>query len=209
MFQISMQKRLEVVSLDFDKIYKHYDTFMKFTGAYKIEQIENILELQGNEILLDIGGGTGYVATQLSKHCKKIYVLDESQKMLSMMKPSDNVIPVIGDALDLSVIDDNIDIVILTDVLHHIKEQEKLIAEIHRKLNKKGKLLILEFNKNHYKTKVLRLFECLLFRKLYFLSTDQVKALIQNEFCVTRFTDYKYYFIILGEKIHNPNRRII
>ena len=185
----------------FDRVYNHYDKFMKLFGLYKIEQIEEVLELQGNEIILDIGGGTGYLANHLSESCRKIYVLDESARMLSKLRTSDKVIPIVGDALNLTVIKDNIDIIILSDVFHHIKEQEELLTEIKKKLSINGKLLILEFNKEHHKVKILRFFEHILFGKLYFLSTDDVKEVVLNKFSIKKFVDYKYYFIILGEQI--------
>lgn len=186
--------------MDFDKVYKHYDNFMKLFKLYKVEQIENVLNVQGDEIVLDIGGGTGYLAAHISKKCKKVYVLDESEKMLSRIQAGDNVIPIVGDALDLSIDSENIDIVILSDVFHHVKKQEKLIEEIYKKLDKNGKILILEFNKEHYKTKILRIFEYILFGKLYFRSSKEVSKIIQSKFNIKKFVDYKYYFIILGEK---------
>lgn len=186
--------------MDFDKVYKHYDNFMKLFRLYKVEQMEEVLNLQGNEIVLDIGGGTGYLASHISKKCKKVYVLDESEKMLSRIKVSDNVIPIVGDALDLNTSIEDIDLVIMSDVFHHIKEQEKLIQGIYKKLNKNGKILILEFNKEHYKTKILRIFEYLLFGKLYFRSRKEVTKIIQRKFNIKKFVDYKYYFIILGER---------
>jgi demethylmenaquinone methyltransferase/2-methoxy-6-polyprenyl-1,4-benzoquinol methylase len=84
-------------------------------------------------VILDIGGGTGHIATYLSRQCKKVYVLDESEKMLSKVQATDKVIPVVGDAFKIEI-DEKIDVVLLTDVLHHIKEQEKLIDAIYGQL---------------------------------------------------------------------------
>lgn len=185
--------------MDFDKVYKNYDKFMKRFGFYKVEEIDKVLDLQGEEVIVDIGGGTGHIATHLSKKCKRIYVLDESEKMLSKVKVTDKVIPVVGDAFKIEI-DEKIDVVLLTDVLHHIKEQEKLIDAIYDKLDENGKLLILDFNKAHYKAKIFSFLEQLLFGAVYYKSSGKVLKNFERKFSVTKFIDFKYYFILLGEK---------
>ncbi|MCG8502274.1 MAG: class I SAM-dependent methyltransferase [Firmicutes bacterium] len=184
----------------FDKVYGHYDAFMKLFNLYKIEEIRTVLNLQGYEILADIGGGTGCLAASLSDHCQKIYVLDESERMLSKVKTNEKIIPVPGDALHMPFEDGSMDIVILSDVLHHLEEQQALIAEIHRILKRKGKMLILDFDKRYIKTKLLRFFEYLLFGKLYFRTSREVKDLCKDKFVMHTFIDKQYYFMILGEK---------
>lgn len=183
----------------FDRVFKHYDGFINLLKLNQEKEIKDVLKLKGNEIILDIGGGTGRLAKYLSNSCQKIYVLDESIGMLSKVKKSKTVVPVHGDALGTKFQNSSMDVVILSDVLHHIKNHTKLIEEISRVLKKNGNLVLLDFEKNHMKVRLLRAFEHLLFGKLYFKTSQQVKDMIQKRFTITQFIHKQYYFIIKGE----------
>ena len=184
----------------FDRVYKHYDNFIKLFNLDKKGEIKDILELKGEEIVLDIGGGTGKLAEYICEDCKIVYVLDESKGMLSKVEENARVVPILGDVLDINFENNSIDIVIISDVLHHIENQQRLIEETYRILKKNGKLIILDFEKNHIKTKILKAFEFTLFGKLYFRTSKDVVNLISGKFTITKFIDKKYFFIIRGEK---------
>ncbi len=184
----------------FDRVFKHYDKFIELFNLNKMDEIKDVLELQGDEVVLDIGGGTGRLADYLSKNCQIVYVLDESKGMLSKVKANTKVLPILGEALDTNFDSNSVDVVIMSDVLHHIKDQKKLIEEIYRILKKDGKLVILDFEKKHIKIRILRVFEYILFGKLYFRTSKEVINLIKNKFTIAKFIDKKYYFIIRGEK---------
>lgn len=184
----------------FDRVFKYYDSFINQFGFNKMNEIKAALELHGDEVVIDIGGGTGRLAEYISGSCKVVYVLDESKGMLSKVQANAKVIPILGDALDTTFDSSSIDVVIMSDTLHHIENQTRLIEEIYRILKKDGKLLILDFEKKHIKTKILRAFECILFGKLYFRTGKEVINLIKDKFTVAKFIDNRYYFIIIGEK---------
>lgn len=185
---------------NFDKVFNHYDKFIEYFNLNKMDEIKDVLKLQGDEIVLDIGGGTGRLADYLSGDCRIVYVLDESKGMLSKVKGNAKVLPVLEDALDMTFEDNSVDIVIMCDMLHHIKDQEKLTEEAYRVLKEDGKLVILDFEKKHIKVKILRAFEYILFGKLYFRTSEEVINLIKDKFTITKFIHKKYYFIIKGEK---------
>lgn len=184
----------------FDKVFGKYDRFIEIMNFDKSEEIKDILDLGGDETLLDIGGGTGKLAKYLSSYCKKVYVLDESQGMLSKVKGGENIIPLLGDALNTGFDSESLDVVILSDVLHHIENQDKLIEEIHRLLKKRGKIVILDFEKKHFKTRLLGVFEYILFGRLFYRSGEETKGLLEGKFTITKFVHEKYYYIVRGEK---------
>lgn len=186
---------------DFDRVYKHYDNFMKAFRLYKDEEVLEVLNLKGNEIILDIGGGTGYIANKISPYCDKVIVLDESERMLSQIGGRDNIIPMVGEGTSTSLEKGSVDLVLMTDVVHHIKNQEALIREINRVLNINGKVLIMEFERSHFKTKVIQFFEYFLFGKLYFRTYPEIFDLLKRYFKVISYKDKGYYFIVMGEKV--------
>lgn len=184
----------------FDRVAKHYDSFVNSFNLNKMKEINDALELHGDEVVLDIGGGTGSLAEYMSKNCRVVHVLDESRGMLSRIKENPKVIAIQGDALNMPFDGNSMDIVIMSDVLHHIENQSRLIQEVSRVLKQGGKLLILDFEKKHIKTRLLRVFEYILFGKLYFKTGKEVIDLITDRFTITKFIDKKYYFIIVGVK---------
>lgn len=187
---------------DFDRVYKYYDSFMKALKLYKDEEILEALDLKGNETVLDIGGGTGYIASKISPKCNKVLVLDESKKMLSKVKKMDNIIPMVGDATAITLDSGSVDVVLLTDVVHHIENQDALIREINRVLRTHGKILILDFERSHWKTKVIRFFEYFIFGPLYFRTYPEVFDLLNRYFKVVKYIERGYYFIVVGEKVN-------
>ncbi|MEG1257267.1 methyltransferase domain-containing protein [Clostridium sp.] len=186
---------------DFDKVYKYYDKFMAIFNLYKLKDIEDAANIDEHEVVVDIGGGTGCLAQYICNSCKTVYVLDESEKMLSKVNQAKNVIVVRGNALSTPFECNSIDTVILSDVLHHIKEQEELIVEINRILKKSGKVVILDFHIKHIRTRLLRAFEFILFGRLFFRTKDEVKILLEKHFHIRKVYDKGYYFIFVGEKI--------
>jgi demethylmenaquinone methyltransferase/2-methoxy-6-polyprenyl-1,4-benzoquinol methylase len=157
-----------------------------------MNEIKDALELKGDEIVIDIGGGTGRLAEYLSHSCSTVYILDESEGMLSMVKANPKVIAALGDALNTPFESSSFDVVIMSDVLHHIEKQPSLIREISRILKKNGKFLIMDFEKKHIKVKLLKAFEYTLFGRLYFRTGSEVIDLLSDEFKITKFIDNKY-----------------
>lgn len=186
---------------DFDKVYKYYDKFMAIFNLYKIRDIEDAASINEDEVVVDIGGGTGFLANHICNSCNTVYVLDESEKMLSRVEERGNVKVKKGNALSTPFDSGSIDTVIMSDVFHHIKEQEELIAEISRILKDSGKIVIMDFHKNHIRTRLLRLFEFILFGRLFFRTKDEIKVLLEKHFHISKVYDKGYYFIFVGEKI--------
>lgn len=184
----------------FDKVHSHYDGFMKLFGLYREREISGALKLKGYERVLDIGGGTGYLADHLIRECNEYHVLDESELMLSHVPEKKGIYKVLGDALNLPFENESIDAVILSDVFHHIEDQEKLITEGLRVLKPGGKMLIHDFDIRYLRTKILRGFEKNYFGKLYFKTIDDVALMMDDKFHSIYRKSQGYYFILLGEK---------
>lgn len=185
----------------FDKVHHHYDNFMKFWRLYREKEILDLLKLRGDEVIVDLGGGTGYLGAYLADHCQQIYVLDQSSKMLSHVPAKPNLETILGDVLQTGLANQMVDIVVLSDVFHHIKEQEQLIDEVKRILNKNGKILIHDFNIERLRTKVLNLFEYVMFGKLYFRSLRYVEELLRKKgFIIDKEIDKGFYYFLVSSK---------
>ncbi len=185
----------------FDRVYKRYDKFMEMLNLYKTDEIVQALDLEGSEKIADIGGGTGRIANEVSRHCRKVYVVDESSGMLSMVEEGESVEAVKADALNTGFIDGYFDVVMFTDVIHHIKDQEGAIKEAARILKPGGKILVLDFEKRHIIVRLLYVFELLVFGRMKYRSFEGMKMLLgENRFDVKNGMSRGFYYIITGEK---------
>lgn len=185
---------------DFSNVHERYDEFMHNMGFYRVDEIKEIGKLNSSERVLDIGAGTGYIAAQLMNSCQEIHLLDESSEMLSHAPDCKELIKVIGDALNIPYEDDYFDVIILSDVLHHIKDQDTLMKECYRVLKPTGRIIVHDFHRKHLKTKLLELFERFLFGKLYYRTIEETSELLENSgFNIKKINHRGYYYMILGE----------
>ena len=79
----------------FSRIAKNYD---KIIRGFALDTIKDSLTLESDKLLLDLGGGTGRVSTELEKHANGIVLLDRSFEMLNRL------VPVAENEMDLSKI---------------------------------------------------------------------------------------------------------
>jgi ubiquinone/menaquinone biosynthesis C-methylase UbiE len=149
----------------FDKVHWVYNAYMLLSNRYNVNRITRMLDLKGDERILDIGGGTGYLAKRLAPLCNEIYVIDKSPRMLSHVESRIQVTQ--GDALDTPFADSFFDVALLTDVFHHIADQPQLIREAHRVVKPGGKLLIHDSDGSHWQVPIASFFEQLFVGKVY------------------------------------------
>jgi len=184
----------------FDQIAGSYNRFMEFWHLYREKPILEILSLTGNEIIADLGGGTGHLAKHLSPLCSKVYVVDESAEMLSKVKAIPNVYPVKQDIRGTEFEDNTFDVITMTDVLHHVPDHNVLMNEISRILKPGGKFLIYEFDHSALRAKILSFFESFVFGKLFYQRRENIEAVIsETGFKRMHLSDKGYYFIGLWE----------
>lgn len=118
-------------SLDFEK-YKQ-------SRQKKARFIEHILRSfqQDSEVIVDIGGGTGLIARELSeKWNKEILVLDRDIGLLR--ETCNQVTSIAGDILNLPLKSNSVDMFIINHVWEHIGDQKTAMNEIAGSLSKNG-----------------------------------------------------------------------
>jgi ubiquinone/menaquinone biosynthesis C-methylase UbiE len=93
--------------------------------------------------VLDIGGGTGRMQSQLSEGCKYYCLDNETPKLLQFRKRTTDALAILGDATRAPIADASIDLIICLAVSHHLNDAElqRMLLEIKRILRPEGSLM--------------------------------------------------------------------
>lgn len=121
-------------------------------GEYYFKVIKKIVEFaqpKPDDVVLDMGAGTGAVSFALAPRVKRVIAVDISEKMLeeARKKAEDanigNIEFVIGDFLEPNV-SEKVDIIVSNIALHHLTDEEKeqAIARMAGLLNDNGRLVL-------------------------------------------------------------------
>lgn len=126
-------------------------------------RIVPLLELQGSERVLDVGGGTGAVAHALVKASgAHVTVLDSSAKMLAQVPSHRRIRKVHATAKSLPFQAESFDVVLCTSALHQIEPQNIALAAMRRVLKPDGRLVLVDFDPQSLVGPVLHWGEALL-----------------------------------------------
>jgi 2-polyprenyl-3-methyl-5-hydroxy-6-metoxy-1,4-benzoquinol methylase len=125
-----------------------------FPGFYRYTEFSKFIK--DSKKHLDFGCGFGILPYLLAKQNpkKQFYGVDIDKELLSIAKKKYRL-PNLSFDINQSTKYDSVSIVY---VLHHIENVERILIRILKKLNKKGKVIILEFKKRS-KKKFLELYE--------------------------------------------------
>lgn len=115
----------------------------------RLKDIVSFLKPNGSQLLLDVGGGEGFYSNYLSQYYKRIYLIEISKNRIKLGKIRYNnpkIEYIWGDAVELPFKDESFDHVISLDVLEHVPEDKRMLAEIYRVLKTEGKCVISTVN---------------------------------------------------------------
>jgi demethylmenaquinone methyltransferase/2-methoxy-6-polyprenyl-1,4-benzoquinol methylase len=137
-----------MILTSFDSISPLYDFFetnilKDYQGS--LELITKYLRVNQEDIIVDMGGGTGYFAKYLEPQVKQVIVIDPSLKMLQKINKH-SIEKIWGTAEKISISDKSVDKVVLINTFHHIPEEyhKPVLEEIYRILKTQGQLFIIE-----------------------------------------------------------------
>lgn len=115
----------------------------------------DILRIQENMVIVEIGAGTGYFTIPLARVVGpegRILAVDLQPEMLhklaAKMKPPSplrNVILIQGSAEDTGLLDAKGDLVLLANVWHELNDSEAVLREARRLLKEDGHIAILDW----------------------------------------------------------------
>ncbi len=143
----------------FSKIAKRYGRFNAVSsfGLYKkwLYRLVSMSEIDSNDIVLDIAGGTGDVSFEVAKikHPKAIVCTDLVPAMLDVAKMREEAKPCgvpltfsVADAQNLPFENESFNVVTMAYGLRNMPRREDALAEIFRVLKPGGHLACLDFS---------------------------------------------------------------
>lgn len=136
------------ISNHFDSIADVFNRIWYFSDDYKdfvIQHIISDLTLSEQDILADIGGGTGTFTSRLSHESslKKAYCIEPSSAMCDEASKLGNITALCSDAHTFLTSKIPFTKMLLKEVIHHISDRENFWSNTYDALPIGGKLLII------------------------------------------------------------------
>lgn len=106
--------------------------------------------------IADLGAGEGMISQLLAERAKKVYCIDSSKSMvrvgreLAKKKNLSNLIYKLGDLEEVPLPSKSVDLVLLSQSLHHAHHPDKALSEAYRVLRKGGQMVILDLKKHQF-----------------------------------------------------------
>lgn len=109
-------------------------------------------------VVADLGAGEGLLSELLARRCKKVIAVDNSERIVAFgaAKAKKNNLRNLefrlGDLQNPPIEPASVDLVILSQALHHAEDPARAIAAVHRILKPHGQIVILDLLKHNFDT---------------------------------------------------------
>ena len=133
----------------FEEVEQH-----RYTQEYHIPKVVNFENWKGKEVL-EIGCGLGTDLLQFARAGAQVTGIDLTPRSIELTSQRFELYGAkghfeIGDAENLSFVDETFDLVYSHGVLHHSPNTQRAVDEIYRVLKPLGKTIVMLYHKNSY-----------------------------------------------------------
>jgi len=134
--------KTQLANIEFHRLLAEKYTDQPFFQPENQERVRELLRVfsreAGNERLLDVGCGTGFILDLAHDLFQQMEGLDLTPEMLARVTPRGNLTLRLGQAEDLPFPQSSFDVVTCYSVLHHIEDLQTVFSEIRRVLKPGG-----------------------------------------------------------------------
>ncbi|HEX4140078.1 MAG TPA: metalloregulator ArsR/SmtB family transcription factor [Candidatus Methylacidiphilales bacterium] len=117
-----------------------------------------LAQLVPRVVVADLGAGEGWLSQLLARRAEKVIAVDNSPKMIAFgraeakKKGIANLEYRLGDIGEPPIPERSVDVVILSQALHHAANPQQAVTAAAKLLRKGGRLVVLDLNQHHYDT---------------------------------------------------------
>ena len=115
-----------------------------------------LAQLVPHVVVADLGAGEGWLSQLLARRAEKVIAVDNSPKMVafgraeSKKKGIANLEYRLGDLAEPPIPEQSVDIVILSQALHHTANPQQAVAAAAKLLRPGGRLIVLDLNQHQF-----------------------------------------------------------
>jgi ubiquinone/menaquinone biosynthesis C-methylase UbiE len=138
------------VERQFSQVAANYAVSAVHRGGQDLQAMLAAVALQGTEVVLDAGSGTGYTALAFAPHVREVVAYDLTEAMLAQgqrlanERGIGNIRFERGDVTSLPFADASFDLVTSRYSAHHYPQPQAALAEFARVLRPQGRLLLVD-----------------------------------------------------------------
>ena len=154
--KVNSKQKTKLVQNVFSSVASNYDKMndLMSLGMHRLwkKRFAEIIDVQNNDVILDVGSGSGDIVSELIKQDlkMKLYMLDLNKEMLDQgkkrFKKNKNISFTLGNAEKLHFKNNFFDKYIISFCLRNVTEYKISIKEAYRILKRGGKYCCLEFS---------------------------------------------------------------
>ncbi len=161
----------------FDLLAPIYDLVLRPPDPTRLREL---LRLPIDGPMLEAGGGTGRVSSQLRPLVEQLVIADLSQPMLREAKSKLWLLPVQSYVERLPFPNGYFERVLTVDALHHFCDQRVAVGELLRVLKSGGRMVIEEPDIRSFPVKLVALAEKLALMNSHFLTAEAIRGLVED-----------------------------
>jgi ArsR family transcriptional regulator len=113
-----------------------------------------LLKLTPTIVIADLGAGEGIISQLLARRAETVYCIDNSKRMvevgtdLAVKNGFNNLVYKYGDIENVPMDNDQVDLALLSQALHHAIQPLQALKEAHRILKPGGQLIVLDLHEH-------------------------------------------------------------
>ena len=162
---------------------------------FNIDVLSEVADLPVNGVLLDVGGGTGRVASAIRDLINEVFIADISLGMLKhTSRESFKLVCSCSEAIPFS--NESFDRVLMVDALHHVMDQRATASELLRVAKQGGIIVIEEPDIRALGVKLIAAIEKMLFMRSRFLAPDKIVDLFDGQVKKIKVKDGTAWIVI-------------